>query len=110
MLSPGGKKISGRVREKWSGGLKARLIDDKLGDRMLFVLWTTGVFTQNPVRCGRKRPTEQQTDRQTTESFMSGREEVMVGSLGSVKVSPDPSSLKGCLDVVVVVVVVVAGG
>lgn len=37
---------------------------------------------------------------------MSGRE-VMVGSLGSVKVSPDPSSLKGCLDVVVVVAVAV---
>lgn len=74
---------------------------------MLFVLWTTVCLAQDPVRCGRKRPTEQQqTDRQTTESFMSGREEVMVGSLGSVKVSPDPSSLKGCLDVVVVVVAV----
>ena len=31
----------------------------------------------------------------------------MVGSLGSVKVSPDPSSLNGCLDVVVVVVAAV---
>lgn len=40
VLSPGGKKTSGRVREKWWA--EGQIDQRQLGDRMLFVLWTTG--------------------------------------------------------------------
>jgi hypothetical protein len=81
VLSPGGKKISGRVREKWSGGLKARLIDDNWG---IGCCLCCGRQVSCPRPCSmRKKTSHRAADRQTdNREFYEWEKKSWWGALG----------------------------